>query len=146
MALKNTYIRKTTTAMKCAGEVQEQLVSHGAVGIQMMYDGDKRVSEIRFAMPYKDGRNIAFSIPCEWRKFQQVLKRENARGWEDEEYAYRVAWADIRDLVEAQMVFYETGMTDVPQLFLGFSCDENGNTLYKIMQEKGFDLLLGDGK
>lgn len=82
--------------MWSVAKVQEALIAHGAVGIQTMYDADKRISALQSALPFKDGRNIAFSLPCEWRRFQQVLKNQNVQRWDEDEYAYRVAWANIR--------------------------------------------------
>ena len=97
-----------------------------------------------FALPFKDGRNIAYSLPCEWRRFQQVLKNQRISRWNDDEYAYRVAWANIRDWVASQMALYETEMVDIPQIFLPFAVGNSGRTLYEHVQTNpGF--LLGDG-
>jgi hypothetical protein len=96
-------------------------------------DADKRISALQFALPFKDGHNIAFSLPCEWRRFQQVLKNQNVRRWDEDEYAYRVAWANIRDWVASQMVLYETEMVDMPQIFLPFAVGKDDKTLYEQM-------------
>jgi len=124
--------------------LQEALVSHGAVGMQMMYDGEKRISSVQFAIPFKDGKNVSFALPCEWRKFQQVLKNQKVKRWDEDEYAYRVAWANIKDWVLAQMALYESQMVDMPQIFLPFAVNANGSTLYEAMM-KNPSLLLGNG-
>jgi hypothetical protein len=143
MPIKN-YTTKAP-AMQSVNKVQEALIAHGAVGIQMMYDADRRISALQFALPFKDGKNMAYSLPCEWRRFQQVLKNQNVRRWEEDEYAYRVAWANIRDWVTAQMALYETQMVDMPQIFLPFAVGKEGKTLYDhVQQNPGF--LLGDGQ
>jgi hypothetical protein len=51
--------------MRSVAKVQEAPVAHGAVSIQMMCDADERISALQFALPFKDGRNIAYSLPCE---------------------------------------------------------------------------------
>ena len=130
--------------MQSVAKVQEDLIAHGAVGIQTMYDADKRISALQFALPFKDGRNIGYALPCEWRRFQQVLKNQRVSRWNDDEYAYRVAWANIRDWVASQMALYETQMVDMPQIFLPFAVGKGGQTLYdQVQKNPGF--LLGDG-
>jgi hypothetical protein len=58
--------------------------------------------------------------------------------------AYRVAWANIKDWVEAQMALYETEMVDMPQIFLPFAVDSKGETLYDRVGRGEF--LLGKGE
>lgn len=142
MALKN-YTTKLSAQAHLA-KIQEALISHGAIGMQMMYDGEHRISAVQFAMPYKNGANISFSLPCEWRRFQQVLIKQKIRRAGEDEYAYRVAWANIKDWVLAQMALYESAMVDMPQIFLPFAMDKQGKTLYETVVHSG--LLLGDGQ
>lgn len=142
MAIKNTYAKLGAGAYLT--QIQDALVAHGAVGMQMMYDTDRRISSLQFALPFKDGKNISFALPCEWRKFQQVLINQNAHRCNDDEYAYKVAWANLKDWVLAQMALYETEIVTMPQIFLPFAVDHSGRTFYEIASSTG--LLLGDGK
>jgi len=123
--------------------VQEALVNHGAIGIQTMFDADKRISALAFGLKGKDGNVISFALPCEWRRFQEVLRQQKVKRWNEDEYCYRVAWANIKDWVVAQMALYETQMVEMPQVFLPFAQGTGGKTLYEIVQ--GSNLLLGDG-
>lgn len=125
------------------GRVQESLVAHGAIGIQMMYDGERRISALSFGLKHKD-KKIAFKLPCEWRKFQRVLEIQEIKRWDEDEFAYRVAWANIMDWVLAQMALYETDIVEMPQIFLPFAEGSDGRTLYEQLEEKQF--LLGNGK
>jgi len=143
MAIKN-YTTKLS-ALQCVAKIQESLIAHGAIGIQMMYDADKRISALSFALPFKDGKNISFQLPCEWRKFQQVLINQNVKRCYEDEYAYRVAWANLKDWVLAQMALYETEIVTMPQIFLPFATTNNGKTVYEQIQEKGL-FLLGSGE
>lgn len=132
MAIKNSGITKG--ADYYISKVQTALVSHGAKGIQMMFDGDGRVSVLAFALPSPDGNDLmSFSLPCEWRKFQQVIKNDGNRRWNQDEYCYRVAWANIKDWVEAQMALYETQMVTMPQVFLPFAKTKDGRTLAEVI-------------
>jgi len=142
MPIKN--YTTTLSAMACVAKVQAALVEHGAIGVQMMFDADKRISALAFGLPNKDGKVLSFSLPCEWRKFQEVLHQQGVRRWQEDEYAYRVAWANIKDWVLAQMALYETQMVDMPQVFLPFAQGKGGKTIYELIQGSG--MLLGDGK
>ena len=71
MPIKN-YTTKESS-MKSVSKLKEALIVHGAVGIQTMSDAEKRMSALRFAFPCQDGRNIAYSLPCEWRHFPQQV-------------------------------------------------------------------------
>ena len=114
--------------------------------MQMMYDGERRISAISFALPAINGQGtMAFQLPCQWRKFQQVMKNQNFPRSNDDEYAYKVAWANLKDWVEAQMALYETEMVTMPQVFLPFATTRDGRTLSEVIAtDPGF--LLGDGK
>ena len=72
------------------------------------------------------------------------LRHQNVSRWNDDEYAYRVAWANIRDWVASQMALYETQMVDMPQIFLPFAMGNSGQTLYEHVQ-MNLGFLLGDG-
>lgn len=141
MLIKN-YTTKLS-ALQCVAKIQESLIGHGACGIQMMYDSEKRIASLAFALPFKNEKNLSFQLPCEWRKFQRVLIDQGVRRSNEDEYAYRVAWANLKDWVLAQMALYETQIVDMPQIFLPFMM--NGNqTVYEQLQSKQF--LLGSGK
>lgn len=141
MALKN-YTTKLS-ALTHVATVQASLISHGAIGIQMMYDVDQRISSLAFALPHKD-KKLSFQLPCEWRKFQQVLINQNIKRANEDEYAYRVAWANLKDWVLAQMALYETQIVTMPQIFLPFMSGGNGKTLYEQLEKGQF--LLASGK
>ena len=142
MAIKN--YKTKLSALSHVATIQASLIEHGAVGIQMLYDADKRISALSFALPFKDGKNISFQLPCQWRKFQQVLINQNVQRSNDDEYAYRVAWANLKDWVLAQMALYETEIVTMPQIFLPFAEATDGSILYEKIMKSG--LLLGAGK
>lgn len=141
MPIKN-YTSKMPVSQSLA-IIQQSLVDHGATGFMFEYDKQGRISVVRFRMDV-GGRGVPFSLPVEWRKFQEVLKRDGAKRWEEEDYCYRVAWANLRDLVVAQMAFIETDMVEIPQMFLGYAVDRSGKMIYDKMKSSNF--LLGEGK
>lgn len=140
MALKNTFAR--LPAGKYISDIQDALIKAGATGIQSMYDNGRIVS-LGFILRIK-GRDVVFNLPLGWKKVQQVLKNENIGKWEDDDYAYRVSWAILRDWVEAQMAILATETVSMPQLFLPYAMSGNGETLFEAVSKS--NLLLGNGK
>jgi len=128
MAIKNYTTQ--VPANRSIAEIQASLVEHGAIGCMFSYDSESKISSLRFALPVGDSV-INFSLPAEWRKFQEVLKQQGVKRWQDEDYCYRVAWRNLRDWTLAQMALYETQMVDMPQIFLPFASDKSGMTLYE---------------
>ena len=130
-------------ANRSIAEIQDVLLKHGATGVLYKYEqGPGRIEALQFLLPVKD-QNVTFSLPVHWRKFQRVLEIQQVRRWDDEEYVYRVAWRNIRDWIFVQLALYETEIVDMPQIFLPFAMDAQGQTLYKKMVEGKF--LLGSG-
>jgi hypothetical protein len=123
-------------------EIQNSLVAHGATGFMFEYEqGTGRIEALRFRLNVS-GQNVVFSLPVNWRKFQEVLKQQDVRRWDEEDYVYRVAWRNLRDWVLAQMALYETEMVELPQVFLPFATTKKG-TLYEQIIDGKF--LLGSG-
>ena len=134
MPIKN-YTTKVP-AKRSIAEIQDALVSHGALGFQMLYEeGTGKIESLRFLLKI-DEKSVPFSLPVGWKKFQQVLKNDKVSRWEDEEYVYRVAWRNIRDWVLAQLALYETQIVEIPQIFLPFATDSSGKTLYEKVVDK----------
>ena len=134
----------TLSAQQHLAKLQSSLIDHGAVGIQLMFDSDKRISALSFGLNTKNGIQ-AYSLPCEWRKFQQVLKNQEIKRCDEDEYCYRVAWACIKDWVLAQMALYETNIVEMPQVFLPFAQTPHGKTIFELVEEKNL-LLVGGNK
>lgn len=141
MALKNTYIRGTPVS-KYIGEIQTALMKAGAIGLQQSFSGG-RIVGLAFMIEMK-GKPISFQLPINWQKVQQVLKNEGIGKWDDDDYAYRVSWAIMKDWVLAQVAILATETVTMPQLFLPYAISSDGKTLYDKVVESNF--LLGPGK
>lgn len=141
MAIKN-YTTKVAAA-RSIEEIQHALVKNGATGILYEYEpGKHTVKSLRFILSINNN-SVVFSLPVEWQKFQVVMKRQNIKRWNDEEYCYRVAWRCLRDWVLAQLAIYETQIVELPQIFLPFAMGNDGKTLYEKVVDGRF--LLGSG-
>ena len=115
-------------------EIQDALVKNGATGVLYKYEeGTGRIKSLQFILPIKD-IETPFSLPVNWKLFQQVLKNQKVKRYDDEEYVYRVAWRNIRDWVIAQLALYETQIVELPQIFLPFATNKKGETLYEQLE------------
>lgn len=140
-------VKNYTTKMpvhQSMSKIQEALIKHGATGIMTEYEqGTGRISALKFIIEL-EGNKVGFSLPVQWRLFQTLMQSQGVRRSDDDDYCYRVAWANIRDWVDAQMVLIELQMVELPQLFLPFAVTSNGQTLYEQVREGQF--LLGSGQ
>jgi len=132
-------------------EMQQALGTHGAKQISFDYGDDGKVHGIQFVIKVKD-RFIPVKLPARVEQAQAVLKRQ----YESKEIkshigtkvysyeqAYRVAWRNILDWVQAQMALLEIGMAKMEELFLPYMLDKQGMTCYERMEQQGFMLESG---
>lgn len=141
MSLKNTYTKTPITTM--LAEIQKALIRVKAIGMNYRFGDQGRIIGLSFGLNLK-GKDIGFMLPISVEKVKVVLKREQNRRWDDEEYVYRVAWACMRDWVTAQMALIETEMAEPLQVFLPYVQRQDGKTLFEVVTENP-QFLLGDG-
>lgn len=141
MALKNTYAK--LGADKYISLTQQALVNAGAAGVNYQFI-DGRIVGLLFSLKIGENR-VDFKLPINWKNFQKVLKKEDNRRADEDDYAYKVAWACTKDWIEAQMAFVESENVTVPQVFLPFAVAKDGQTLFeKVAGNPQF--LLGNGE
>lgn len=138
MALKNTYAK--LGAGRYISDTQEALMKAGASGIQLEF-GDGRVIGLSFSIKLQDNQ-ITFRLPVKWQNFQQVLRKERNPKANNDDYAYKVAWACTKDWIEAQMAFIESENVTLAQIFLPYAVTKEGNTLFEKIASDSDMLLL----
>lgn len=113
----------------CISKIQDNLVKHGAIGFQLEYEqGTGRIKALKFLLEF-NGDRLPFQLPVDWRAFQRVLERDGVKRWDDEDYCYRVAWANLRDWVDSQMAMLSTQMVTIEQIFLPYFIYKDGQTV-----------------
>lgn len=136
-------------------ELQQTLGTHGAKQISFDYGDDGKVHGIHFVIKVKD-RFIPIKLPARVEQAQAVLKKQwdegnishhrgkkNTYGFEQ---AYRVAWRNILDWVQAQMALLEIGMAKMEEIFLPYMLDRQGVTFFERMEQRQFLLEGGKGQ
>lgn len=128
---------------KTLARIQKALIDHKVKNISFQYDDAGRCDGLIFALEI-NGQMTGFKLPANYKKVEAIFQRESK--WEldskQKEQAYRTAWANIRDWVEAQMALIETEMVKIEQVFLPYMVDNQGQTYFEHLEKKQF--LLSD--
>jgi len=129
-------------------QIQAKLVEHGARAIIMEYGDDGRVEALAFNVKMPN-RDLPIRLPINTASTLKVLQRqavdrEIPAGYAKDDQAYRVAWRNIFHWVSAQMALLETEMVKMEEIFLPYVLTPGGQTIYQVMEGRGF--LLGPGK
>ena len=145
MAIKNYTSDKPIE--RIFAELQHALGTHGAKHISFEYGDDGKVHGVSFTIKVHE-RFIPIKLPARVENAQAVLKKQwdegvisHKRGKEQTygyEQAYRVAWRNILDWVQAQMALLEIGMAKIEEVFLPYMPDREGVTFFERMEQRGF--------
>ncbi len=154
MPLKN--YTSEVSAMKSIGQIQENLVVHGARAIMINYDAQKQPESMSFILVV--GKNdVPFRLPANVKKVEAILLKARVRKpetWQSNyqsfmtnirEQAARTAWRIIKDWIDAQLAIIETEMVTIEQVFLPYMVMPDERTLYESMVNRGFLLTEGRG-
>lgn len=109
------------------GEIQAQLVKHGARKIMQDYDDAGRLAALIFSIDTPAGLR-AIRLPANVDAVHKVLTRQKVKC--DREQAERVAWRIVKDWVEAQMAILESEMVQMDEIFLPYMVNDQGQTLF----------------
>ena len=142
-----TYTTKIE-ASKTIGEIQENLVAHGAKSVMANYTDHGTIEALSFMIVTPEKKVMGIRLPCDPKPVLQVLQqqvedRKIPRSIlnDGENQALRVAWRIVKYWVEAQMALLETQMVKMEQIFLPYAIVHGGRTLFEAMKEDKFKLL-----
>lgn len=110
------------------GEIQGQLVAHGAKKIVQDYDEDGHIAALSFLIDTPAGPR-GIRLPANVDAVHAVLTRQKVKC--DRDQAERVAWRIVKDWVEAQMAILESEMVQMDEIFLPYMVDKSGQTLFQ---------------
>lgn len=110
------------------GEIQVQLVKHGAKKIMQDYDDNGHISALTFQIDTPAGLR-AIRLPANVDAVRKVLAKQKVKC--DREQAERVAWRIVKDWVEAQMAILESEMVQIDEIFLPYMVNNSGQTLFQ---------------
>lgn len=125
-------------------QIQKILVKAGAESITVNYDEKQGAVSLFFTVAVY-GRSIPFRLPTNWQGALVAMRQDKKvpPKLRNEAQARRVAWRIVKDWVEAQMAFIESGQATLAQLFLPHVVRGDGRTFYEEIESSY--LMLGDG-
>jgi len=147
MTLKNAYSGATSSLDK----IQKILTTHGAHKVMFDYakDSSGRLEAISFGLEIR-GEPRGFRLPAMVENVTQILYGGKDRyGHEKKitpvqrDQAYRTAWANIRDWIDAQMALIDTQQAKLEQVFLSYMVTDNNQTVFERLQNTQFALPAG---
>lgn len=137
---------RTSNGLNTFDKIQKILAENGAKKVMYDYSSDGKVESLSFALDM-NGKLAGFRLPAMVENVFQILypnwqEDRNARyiqKWREQ--AYKTAWANIRDWVDAQMALVKTRQVEVQQVFLPYMVMKDNHTLYEKVQNDSKFLL-----
>lgn len=127
---------------KTLGEIQEQLVKHGARKIIQDYDDEGHIRALVFSIETPFGLR-SVRLPANVSAVYKVLQEQKVKC--DWAQAERVAWRIIKDWTEAQMAILESTMVQMDEIFLPYMISEGGQTFFEAYQNNQLALSAAQG-
>ena len=122
------------------GQIQGQLVKHGAKRIMQDYDEKQRIAALMFLIDTPAGPR-GIRLPANVDAVHKVLSRQKVKC--DRDQAERVAWRIVKDWVEAQMAILESEMVQMDEIFLPYMVNNSGKTFFETYRD---NLMLPEGE
>lgn len=147
MNLKNRTSNTTNTFDK----IQRILAEHNSRKVMFDYGNNGQVSAITFSIIIGE-KECGFKLPAMVENVERIMYKPRSKyqttrtlTQAQKEQAYRTAWANIRDWIDAQMAMVDTQQVKVEQVFLPYLVvNKEGQTLFQKMEDNKF--LLGSGE
>lgn len=114
------------------GEIQGQLVKHGAKKIMQDYDNDGHITALSFLIDTPNGPR-GVKLPANVDAVWNVLTKQTVKC--DRDQAERVAWRIVKDWVAAQMAILESEMVQMDEIFLPYMLNDKGQTLFQCYRQ-----------
>lgn len=122
------------------GEIQGQLVKHGAKKIMQDYDDDGHISALSFLIDTPNGPR-GVKLPANVDAVRTVLTKQKVKC--DRDQAERVAWRIVKDWVAAQMAILESEMVQMDEIFLPYMLNDKGQTLFQCYRQNQLSIEEG---
>ena len=122
------------------GEIQGQLVKHGAKKIMQDYDDDGHITALSFLIDTPNGPR-GVKLPANVDAVRTVLTKQKVKC--DRDQAERVAWRIVKDWVAAQMAILESEMVQLDEIFLPYMLNDKGQTLFQCYRQNQLSIEEG---
>ncbi|MBF6606985.1 MAG: hypothetical protein IVW53_15570 [Chloroflexi bacterium] len=135
--LKNYRSQASETSIFEA--IRKALATHKARRITFDSDDEGQAIGIEFSVVVQ-GTTLAFRLPVRLDNAAKLVKQSYVslgRGISKDalrDQAYRTAWANIRDWIEAQCALIDIGMVRTEEVFLPYLLNQEGKTYFEAFE------------
>lgn len=123
---------------------RRRVLGLGITAVTVDYDSSHQPVAVSFLIEVYN-RVVPNPCPTNWAGVRAAMETDDAvqTRLKTDEQARRVAWRIVKDWVEAQMAFIESGQASLAQLFLPHMVKDDGRTFYEEIESNY--LLLDSG-
>lgn len=144
--IKNYYSEANSFEM-----IQKILLGHKVSQFMFDYDDDGRIKALAFSMKIGE-KFFAYKLPAKVESVEKIMYEYKNKGKsmmgrreltnEEKDQAYRTAWANIRDWLDAQMALIDTQMVKFEEVFFPYMLIKDGKTtFFEAQSRKNFTAL-----
>ena len=126
------------------GEVAGLLRKYGAQRFEQVWEGGRTVA-VRFNLPVPSAELGFMAILLKPQTHVLAAKLKAQHRITDLDQVERVAWRQLKGVLEGILIAVDTGMFTVPEIFLGMAETGTGQTLWEAFMEHPDILLLSPG-
>lgn len=123
------YEATTIDPGKSAAELAQLVQRYGGSRFEMQWGDDGLLTGIRFALRHPKLGEVPVRLAARTDRIAEILAKAKPYKWEmrstREEHAaaqkmqaYRIAWRQLRDFIEQQLLAVETGLFPVHEVFM----------------------------
>lgn len=125
-------------------EVAELLRKYGAQRFEQVWEAGRTVA-VRFNLPVPEAELGHMAVVLKPRTEELARKLWDVHGIDDPDQVDRVAWRQLKGVLEGILLAVDTGMFSVPELFLGMAEAGDGAPLWEHLLHHPEVLMLEAG-
>lgn len=121
-------------------EVAALLRQYGAQRFEQVWEAGRTVA-VRFNLPVPEADFGFMAVVLRPRVSSVADVLRERHNIDDPAQADRVAWRQLKGILEGILMAVDTGMFSAPQVLLGMAETRTGETLWETFVERGADVL-----
>lgn len=137
------YSTKVSPARSLA-EVSDLLRQYGAQRFEQVWEAGRTVA-VRFNLPVPQAELGFMAVVLRPKTEVLARKLKSRHSIDDSEQVDRVAWRQLKGVLEGILMAVDTGMFTAPELLLGMAEGGDGRSLWQHVLERPEVLMLGAG-
>lgn len=115
------YETTTVDAGKSASEIAQLVQTYGGSRFEMQWGEDGLLTGIRFALRHPKLGEVPVRLTARTERIEEILRGVSKWRWDHQGrklHAYRIAWRQLKDFVEQQLLAVKTGLFPVHEVFM----------------------------